>query len=199
MPPPSPHLIRFKCRGLQQPGCSYSPLPWLSHWRLRETAGRAPSSRSVSVSGCRKVSPLSALRSALTTAADGKRVVYRGSGPNGPQLYLRDSFRATPISGTLGAVNPFVSPDGRWVAFTAEGKLKKVTTTGDTALVICDYSGPTMEAPGIPTAASTSPPAYLARRFESQRLAVRRRPSQGWKARRELPGRGCCPAAKRCL
>jgi len=59
----------------------------------------------------------------LAISADGKRVVYTGSGPNGAQLYVRElsSFRMTSIPGTQGAVNPFFSPDGQWVAFTAAG------------------------------------------------------------------------------
>ena len=87
---------------------------------------------------------VSALESAaLAISADGKRVVYHGSGPNGYQLYLRDldSFRTTPMPGTQGALNPFFSPDGQWVAFTGQGKLNKVALTGGAVQVICDSFG----------------------------------------------------------
>ncbi len=81
---------------------------------------------------------------ALAISADGKRVVYSAAGPNGQQLYLRDleSFRSTPIAGTQGAYNPFFSPDGEWIAFAAQGQLKKVALTGGAAQVVCDSSGP---------------------------------------------------------
>ena len=55
------------------------------------------------------------------------------------QIYVRrlDEFRAVPLAGTDGALNPFFSPDGRWIAFFADGKLKKVPTTGGGAVTIC--------------------------------------------------------------
>lgn len=67
----------------------------------------------------------------LAISPDGKRVVYIGVTSDGPQLYMRelDSFRTTPIAGTQGAINPFFSPDGQWIAFSAGG-LKKVALTG---------------------------------------------------------------------
>ena len=40
-------------------------------------------------------------------------------------------FDAIPLPGTEGAHGPFFSPDGDWVAFFAQGSLKKVRVTGD--------------------------------------------------------------------
>lgn len=44
------------------------------------------------------------------------------------QLYLRDrsEIDASPVPGTEGAMAPFFSPDGRWIAFGARGLLKKI-------------------------------------------------------------------------
>jgi serine/threonine-protein kinase len=55
------------------------------------------------------------------------------------QLYVRrlDVLKAVPLSGTDGALNPFFSPDSRWIAFFAEGKLKKILATGGGAVTIC--------------------------------------------------------------
>jgi serine/threonine-protein kinase len=55
-------------------------------------------------------------------------------------LYLRPihDFEAKPISGTEGAKGPFFSPDGKWVAFHADGKLKKVSLLGGTPQIICE-------------------------------------------------------------
>jgi serine/threonine-protein kinase len=71
--------------------------------------------------------------------------------PDGSRLVLvvgqRDSYLAVrPIDGiemkklpgTEGGMRPFFSPDGRWIAFTAQHKLKRVALDGGTPLVICD-------------------------------------------------------------
>ena len=42
------------------------------------------------------------------------------------------------LSGTQGAAYPFWSPDGKFIGFFAEGKLKKVQASGGQAQVICD-------------------------------------------------------------
>src|SRR4029453_7398620 len=46
--------------------------------------------------------------------------------------------RATALSGTDDADSPFFSPDGRWIAFFAGGKLKKISVTGGAAATLCD-------------------------------------------------------------
>jgi serine/threonine protein kinase/Tol biopolymer transport system component len=49
------------------------------------------------------------------------------------------SRTATPVSGTEDAVHPFWSPDGRSIAFFAQGKLRKVDfASGGSAQVLCD-------------------------------------------------------------
>ena len=55
------------------------------------------------------------------------------------QLYVRrlDGLQATPVNGTEGALNPFFSPDSRWIAYFADGKLKKVPVTGGGPVTIC--------------------------------------------------------------
>ncbi|HTS56197.1 MAG TPA: protein kinase [Terriglobales bacterium] len=55
-------------------------------------------------------------------------------------LWLR-SFASTDarfLSGTEGATFPFWSPDGRFLAFFADGKLKKLDLSGGSAIPICD-------------------------------------------------------------
>ena len=72
---------------------------------------------------------------ALAISPDGRTVVFRVSDEDGtPRLYQRplDQLDALPIRGTEGALNPFFSPDGAWVAFSTfpEGSLKKVALAG---------------------------------------------------------------------
>ena len=72
----------------------------------------------------------------VALSPDGTRLVYVAN----QQLYLRlmDSLEARPIPGTEGAAAPFFSPDGQWVGFFADGKLKKVSISGGAALTLCD-------------------------------------------------------------
>jgi serine/threonine-protein kinase len=49
-----------------------------------------------------------------------------------------DQQKAAELPGTDGAVNPFFSPDGRWVAFTANGRLSKVSAEGGPVIPLCD-------------------------------------------------------------
>jgi eukaryotic-like serine/threonine-protein kinase len=64
---------------------------------------------------------------------DGKTIAYvTQQGTDDPQLYLRDlnSFEARAVAGSSGAKQPFFSPDGKWVAFFAQGQLQKAEVTG---------------------------------------------------------------------
>jgi eukaryotic-like serine/threonine-protein kinase len=69
----------------------------------------------------------------VTLSPDGERFVYVGGAPDKARLFLREMnrFEAVPLPGTDGAHGPFFSPDGNWVAFFAQGHLKKVGVTGD--------------------------------------------------------------------
>jgi serine/threonine-protein kinase len=49
-----------------------------------------------------------------------------------------DQLEGTALSGTNGAQQPFFSPDGRWIAFVAGRKLKKVAVVGGAPLTLCD-------------------------------------------------------------
>ena len=55
-------------------------------------------------------------------------------------LWVRplDSFNARQLAGTDNASLPFWSPDGRFIGFFADGKLKKIPAGGGTAEVLCD-------------------------------------------------------------
>jgi serine/threonine-protein kinase len=87
---------------------------------------------------------------AVAISPDGANIVYVASRGNGPaQLFLRalDALKAQPITGTEGALSPFFSPDGQWIAFFAGGKLKKVVITGGAAVALCD-AGTGITVPG---------------------------------------------------
>ena len=77
----------------------------------------------------------------IAIAPDGSAIVYSAEGNDMKyQLYLRklDAFESTPISGTEGAESPFFSPNGEWLAFFAEGKLKKILLRGGSPIVVTE-------------------------------------------------------------
>jgi eukaryotic-like serine/threonine-protein kinase len=81
----------------------------------------------------------------LAFSPDGTQIAYvanRGGAGSGSvaQLFLRslDSQEPLPLPGTEGAGAPFFSPDGQWLGFFAQGKLKKVSVSGGAPVVLCD-------------------------------------------------------------
>jgi eukaryotic-like serine/threonine-protein kinase len=77
----------------------------------------------------------------VVLSPDGTRVVFVSRDAGGhAHLYTRrlDQPVATEIRGTEGVRAPFLSPDGRWVGFWADRKLKKVAVDGGPPTVICD-------------------------------------------------------------
>jgi serine/threonine-protein kinase len=76
---------------------------------------------------------------------DGRRLVYsvRGTG-NTTVLATRllDQSQATVLAGTENATVPFFRPDGQWIGFFSDGKLKKISTQGGAAVVLCEAPNP---------------------------------------------------------
>ena len=83
---------------------------------------------------------------ALTTASpsmalspDGASLVFKDNRQNG-LLWIkrRAELSPIPIPGTERATNPVFSPDGAWIAFVADGRLKKVRAGGGASVAIAD-------------------------------------------------------------
>lgn len=53
-----------------------------------------------------------------------------------------DEFEGTPIAGTDDAVQPFFSPDGKWIGFFVRQKLMKVAVAGGLPIEISHASFP---------------------------------------------------------
>lgn len=81
---------------------------------------------------------------------DGKQIAFIGSSVSGDHVYVRSlsDLESRPLSGTEGAGTIATnsgcvcySPDGEWIAFAVEGKLKKIPVRGGSATTICTETG----------------------------------------------------------
>lgn len=90
----------------------------------------------------------------FAVSPNGQRLTYVASGPSGAQLWVRsfDADQPEAIAQTLGASQPFWSPDSQSIGFFAEGQLKRVDlvsrVTTSLATAISPYGG-TWGADGI--------------------------------------------------
>jgi Tol biopolymer transport system component len=83
------------------------------------------------------VSPDGSTVALLTGATGGAASVGRSWDTS---IYLRPlgSLNAAALKGTEGAISPFWSPDGRFIAFFAQGKLQKMAVKKGRPQVLCD-------------------------------------------------------------
>jgi len=82
-------------------------------------------------------------RTAFTWTPDG-RFVFVGRQDGVRRLYVRrlEAARAQELPNTEGAHAPAVSPDGRWVAFWADGSIRKVPLAGGQAVSLAATMAP---------------------------------------------------------
>src|SRR5579864_535186 len=91
------------------------------------------------------VSPGAGEGSVLAIAPNGSRLAFVTRSSDGKDhlaLQLLDSGLSTVIPDTEGAAIPFFSPDSRWVAFFAGGKLKKISVEGGKPTTLCEARNP---------------------------------------------------------
>ncbi len=75
------------------------------------------------------LSPDSMRLALVATGSDQKRRIY---------LRSLDQLQANALSGTENARGPFFSPDGQWIGFFADQKLKKISVQGGSAVTLCE-------------------------------------------------------------
>jgi serine/threonine-protein kinase len=77
----------------------------------------------------------------IALSPDGRRVAYVARHDGRQQLYLRelDAFDGKAIRGTEGAIAVSFSPDGNWLAYAADRKIRKVAVAGGDPLELGDF------------------------------------------------------------
>jgi eukaryotic-like serine/threonine-protein kinase len=81
---------------------------------------------------------------AIVVSPNGREVAFTAGDPTGrTRIWIRplDAVTATPLVGTEEAAFPFWSPDGKHLAFLADGNLKIVDAAGGQPRTICEARG----------------------------------------------------------
>jgi len=88
---------------------------------------------------------LAGTNTTVVISRDGRRLVFPVRGADGKQQLatrLMDEAQTAVLPGTENAFDPFFSPDGEWVGFFAEGKLKKISVHGGVPVALCASRNP---------------------------------------------------------
>jgi Tol biopolymer transport system component/predicted Ser/Thr protein kinase len=98
---------------------------------------------------------------------DGRRMAFIATDSDQKRrIYVRslDQLQASALSGTENARDHFCSPDGQWLGFFADGKLKKISVQGGAAVTLCDaptgHGGSWTEGGSIVFAPTIRSPLY---------------------------------------
>jgi serine/threonine-protein kinase len=113
---------------------------WIA-WRATRPVEHPPTRLSVDLGP----EALPGLNLTAAISPDGRRLVFPARGPDGKQqlaTQLLDQAQITLLPGTEGGRDPFFKPDGQWVGFFADNKLKKISVQGGVPVTLCDAVNP---------------------------------------------------------
>ncbi len=74
----------------------------------------------------------------LALSPDGSRLAVIADSLSRIWVKRRDQLEATPLAGTEHALSPVFSPDGQWLAYLANGQVRKVPVAGGASIAIAD-------------------------------------------------------------
>ena len=80
----------------------------------------------------------------MALSPDGRLLAFVVHTAGKAQIWLRplNGIEAHLLSGTENGWQPFWSPDGRYLAFFADGRLKKIEVTSGAVQTLCDAADP---------------------------------------------------------
>jgi len=79
----------------------------------------------------------------LAISRDGTQLAYASGSPSGLLYHKRlNEWDFKPVPGTEGARDPFFSPNGEWLGFSAGGRLIKVPVAGGPQIPLTETIGP---------------------------------------------------------
>ncbi len=80
-----------------------------------------------------------AYRPSLGISLDGRNLVFVARQESTVWLFRRsmDTMKTFRLEGTEDAYGPFLSPDGEWIGFFADGRFKRVAMTGGPVFELC--------------------------------------------------------------
>jgi serine/threonine protein kinase len=110
-------------------------------WSSRNSSGIAPSLLRADLVPPKGVDISSVSSGPVALSPDGSRLAFIGSREGSPsRMFIRDLVTGEyrPVDGTQGATFPFWSPDGRWIGFFSEEKLRKIPSRGGPVQILCD-------------------------------------------------------------
>jgi Tol biopolymer transport system component/predicted Ser/Thr protein kinase len=87
--------------------------------------------------------PEKSLVRSLAVSPDGRYIAVVLVKDGKQQIWVRalDVMELSPLAGTENAGDPFWSPDGRYIAFFADARLKKIDRSGGPVQTLCDALG----------------------------------------------------------
>jgi serine/threonine-protein kinase len=116
-------------------GLTAAALAVLALRRPAPAPDRAPVRFSFELDSTSQISPTDPMP---IISSDGRRIVIEAVRNNRKFVFLRDLGRdeVVPVPGTEDGWRPFFSPDGAWIAFVSDGKLRKMRTEGGTPIAL---------------------------------------------------------------
>jgi len=116
-----------------------APLAYFAGLRSRRESAARPARFAIPLPPGTTFSPSEISRGA-SISPDGTRIVIEAFSEGRRRLFVRplDSEKAVALEGSEDATAHFWSPDGRFLAFFANGKLKKIPSTGGPPEGLCE-------------------------------------------------------------
>ncbi|MFZ4622579.1 MAG: TolB family protein, partial [Bacteroidota bacterium] len=79
----------------------------------------------------------------IALSPDGSMLAYTMFESGITKIYVRSltNYLGIPLKGTENGTAPFFSPDGQWIGFAADGKIKKIPVQGGAVEIVTDAVG----------------------------------------------------------